>query len=530
MLKIVFTVLLLNLSFCLSQETNKNSKPAELLKNIQSAYDNGDYKLHKTYSDSLYHWGKANKAANFQILGMVNQAVFHNNIGEQDKSIELYRDALSIADSIPNDYRTKIIILVNLGNVYTRINSHQKAIGTMENVLSLLDEFEDNPKIRASAYNGLANNYEKLKNYEKSLEFHFKTKELGEQINNEKIIATALNNISDTYQIQGKYELAVEVCERALNLEYTKQPTKEKVWLLSGLAMAQWKQNDLENAIKNLNMAKKIAIEKGLTEAQMEIYDDLSKVYLSINDSTNASSAKENYLSLKNDFLERKQNATRIDLEKDISAKNAMLQKKESDIADLANNRKILKFWSLALGGILFILLLLFYFYSKRLKTQQKLLQEQFENLKKGKNVNKEVFIKSVQNTPKEKNNTYKNSSLKEEDLNKHKKSLSVFMKKMKPYLDPDLSQKDLAKKIGISSHHLSEVLNVGYNQNFYNFVNSYRILEAQKLIQEENYKDAKLVAIAFDSGFKSKTSFNRAFKSHTGKTPSEYKNSITKN
>uniref|UniRef100_UPI0025C5409B helix-turn-helix domain-containing protein n=1 Tax=Lacinutrix sp. TaxID=1937692 RepID=UPI0025C5409B len=64
---------------------------------------------------------------------------------------------------------------------------------------------------------------------------------------------------------------------------------------------------------------------------------------------------------------------------------------------------------------------------------------------------------------------------------------------------------------------------------NFYSFINSYRVLEVQNRIKNLKYKDSKIMAIAFDSGFNSKTSFNRAFKNHTGITPSEYRQNVKK-
>ncbi len=60
--------------------------------------------------------------------------------------------------------------------------------------------------------------------------------------------------------------------------------------------------------------------------------------------------------------------------------------------------------------------------------------------------------------------------------------------------------------------------------QNFYEYVNNYRIEEFKRLLLEPKYENIKFLNIAFDVGFNSKSTFNTSFKKFTGKTPSEYK------
>jgi AraC-like DNA-binding protein len=69
----------------------------------------------------------------------------------------------------------------------------------------------------------------------------------------------------------------------------------------------------------------------------------------------------------------------------------------------------------------------------------------------------------------------------------------------------------------------VAQVLNEGLAVNFYEFVNEYRVREAQSRIADPRSADQTLLTIAFESGFNSKASFNRAFKRVTGQTPSAY-------
>lgn len=533
MRKYYFLLFLLTFStgILFGQKTNLGSKQRKVdyyLNKLQVKYNNGDYESFKIYSDSLYHFAKKNNLLKYQILGMVNQAVYSNNKGEQNKSILLYRNALSLTDSIPKDYRTKIIILVNLGNAYTNIKSHDKAIKTMKDVLIMLDEFEDNPKIRASAFNGLANNYDYLEDYDTSLEYHMKSKKLGEQIGDESIVITALNNITDTYQKQGNYEKAIETGKFALGLDYSQKQTKERASLLINLGLAEQQLGNIGEAINFLEDAKKLSSSKGLKELEMDCHKYLAEIYMSKNDNVRAGKANENYLILKNSLLENSQSATKLDLEKDISVKNDIIKTKESEIKGLQKTENRLLLWSGLVASVLIIVSLLFFAFRKRSFKEQHLLQEQFLLLKTNFESKKKITASNISEPRKAEVSEYKNSSLSKEDFTAYKQQLLDLMISDRPYLNSELSQSDLAINLGISSHHLSEILNNGFSQNFYNFINSYRVLEAQRLMKNDQKKHSKILAFAFDSGFKSKTSFNRVFKAHTGTTPSDYRKKLT--
>ena len=483
------------------------SKANGYLKELRTAYRNGYYQKHKVYSDSLYLISKEKRLTKYQILGMVNQAVYYNNSGQQDKSIRLYRDALTLVDTTPEDYRTKIIVLVNLGNVYTTIASHEKAIATMNEVLSLLDTFEDNPKIRASAYNGLANNHESRGETEKALDYHFKSKKLGEDINDESIIVTALSNISDSYLKNKAYTKAKAHIEKALSFEQAQKSTKQRAWLLINLGVSELGIGNTTKSIPYLKEAQELAASKGLLKIEMEAYKHLSEAYKTNNDQDNMGLATEKFLSLQNKILENRQNATKVDFEEDLSAKNKIIESKESVISGLLKNKNRLLLWSGAIVSILALVSLLFFVNLKRFKKEKGLLQEQFIILRDSYQNQSESSFSDYPDDTKTKMAIYKNSSLTEEDFTKYKAQLLGYMTEQKPYLNNDLSQSDLASQLNISSHHLSEVLNSGFNQNFYNFINSYRVLEAQRLMGKD---------------------FNRVFKAHTGTTPSEYKKNLT--
>ncbi|MBK1898001.1 helix-turn-helix domain-containing protein [Chryseobacterium paridis] len=104
------------------------------------------------------------------------------------------------------------------------------------------------------------------------------------------------------------------------------------------------------------------------------------------------------------------------------------------------------------------------------------------------------------------------------------KRRLISLMETEKPYLDGDLNLLKLSDLIQINAHQLSYLLNNGFNENFFHFVNKYRVEHAKTILLNTSYQKLSMVGIAFESGFNSKTAFNTIFKKMTEMTPSEFK------
>ena len=89
-------------------------------------------------------------------------------------------------------------------------------------------------------------------------------------------------------------------------------------------------------------------------------------------------------------------------------------------------------------------------------------------------------------------------------------------------YRNSDLTLATLAQQVGVSVHQLSETLNQYGGKNFNRFINEYRVAEVCQQLDRKS--ERKLIDIALDAGFSSKSSFNAIFKKHTGQTPSAYR------
>lgn len=90
------------------------------------------------------------------------------------------------------------------------------------------------------------------------------------------------------------------------------------------------------------------------------------------------------------------------------------------------------------------------------------------------------------------------------------------------PWLEPELTLTELAHRLRTHPALLSNVINAGCGQNFNDFVNTYRVQEASRKLADGRFAHYSLVGVALESGFNSKSTFNRVFKKLLGQAPSE--------
>lgn len=124
-----------------------------------------------------------------------------------------------------------------------------------------------------------------------------------------------------------------------------------------------------------------------------------------------------------------------------------------------------------------------------------------------------------------EKNN--EKLSLNEKESDEMVSKLQQFMIAEKPFLNPSLTIQDISNKIEIPTRELSVLINHQLDQHFYDFVNFYRIEYAMGILKDNTKSKVTILEILYEVGFNSKSSFNTAFKKHTGNTPTYYRNNL---
>jgi ligand-binding sensor domain-containing protein/AraC-like DNA-binding protein len=123
----------------------------------------------------------------------------------------------------------------------------------------------------------------------------------------------------------------------------------------------------------------------------------------------------------------------------------------------------------------------------------------------------------------------YSTSTISEDRMDKVFAELNTLMAEEKIYLDPDLTLKKLAERLHVHYNHISRIINEKYGSSFNNYINRYRVEEAQRRLADPELGKKNILEIMYDVGFYSKSTFNTAFKKFAGCSPSEYRRKHTR-
>ena len=123
-------------------------------------------------------------------------------------------------------------------------------------------------------------------------------------------------------------------------------------------------------------------------------------------------------------------------------------------------------------------------------------------------------------------NRKYAKELLPQPEKERYLKKLLNYMETGKPYLEPSLTLHELARNLSISPYYLSYIINECLKNNFYDFINGYRVRESQAILKSPSARGKTILEVLYDCGFNSKSTFNTAFKKFTGQTPRMYRKS----
>lgn len=104
------------------------------------------------------------------------------------------------------------------------------------------------------------------------------------------------------------------------------------------------------------------------------------------------------------------------------------------------------------------------------------------------------------------------------------KEKIEKLLVEAKPYENPDLTLSDLAQQLQTNASVISKAINQGFEMNFNDLINHYRVEAVKEMLAQGAQKKSTLLGIAYDCGFNSKATFNRAFKKNTGVSPKDYR------
>lgn len=513
----------------LSQETentknNRVHKETERLTKLQAKYYKiGAYEIFKKYTDTILKHAQQNNLKNIEIDAVNRLGVYHKKLGEYDKAMEYYFEALTLSKTLHKDYKKRTSILINLGNVYNSIGNYHKANATYKEAEEYIDTYGGPDEYKMSIYVGMSDAFKVDKKFKTSLEYLEKAKKIGEKLHRDDIIINALNGIAENYLELKEYDTSLLNSQKATSLYTTGQSIQQRAlsFYLTGASLVGLKKYD--EATLPLQMAQGTAFTNDFLKIQMNTHKSLAKVFEKQGDLKKAIAQQKGYVAAKERFLLNLSKAKRLEISKELT-----------ETEDLLKKENIFKWSSILISlMVIFILItiLLIYIRKKKvaelntsqLKENQALLKDENEALKT--KILKLVQQRSTISLSKNKEkNTLKKSSLSQEKQEEYVNHILNYMENEKPYLNHEIKQSNLAKELNMSVHLFSEVLNICFQKNFNNFMNLYRVNRAKQLIKNPKFFNYKILAIGYESGFPSKSSFNRAFKQMVQQTPSEYR------
>lgn len=125
---------------------------------------------------------------------------------------------------------------------------------------------------------------------------------------------------------------------------------------------------------------------------------------------------------------------------------------------------------------------------------------------------------------PAKKKKKYEGTTLNPHHVREVTRKLNYLVEAEKVYCDADISLQSLARKLSITPHLLSRILNEKLGRNFHDFINYYRIEEVKRILENSGVSEQTISSAAYEVGFNTLAAFYKVFKKYTGQTPAEYK------
>ncbi len=490
----------------------------------------GDLEAFKKYSHVIFHIAEANDLKEDQVAALVYLAIYHQQIDQYEESLARYLEAEKLSDSLPENSYSRILVQVNLGNLYNSIENYEKVKTSMKKVIALA-KYQKNPdNFIISAYNSLGTANLNQGNYAEALKYMYKAKDLAQKMDRNDRIIGALINIAECQRHLGQYDQAIENSQKALNKIDKNESIELKASANCVMGISYYLSNQPVNALTRLKKARDLATQGNFLNIKMESHEYLAKTYEVLDSIKNSLKEQKAYIETREKYLKTLSKAQRLKLEEETKDKTKIITNQRQSINLLSQEKQRYVFLGIVLVVLLLVSSIIYWNKRRKLAEESKqlqgdklLLQNENEALKDTLNaLAKENQQREFSEETSEAQQP-KKSSLSREDQQKYMSLILDYMEEEKPYLNHEIKQSDIADYLHMSVHLFSEVLNVCFQKNFNNFINLYRVDTAKKMMKNPKFKHYKILAIGYEAGFPSKTSFNRIFKNLVGLTPSEF-------
>ena len=342
-----------------------------------------------------------------------------------------------------------------------------------------------------------------------------------------KMLYQAFSNVENK-----QFDDAIKVYNRQLQLIDTTQYSRLIYFTHVEKAKVHAMKSDYRQAIEALKQSERIAVDLEMKDCKLEVYGMLSQYYQRLGDHRLREHYYNKYSQLRDTLTNYQQLASVSEME----FRNE-LKGMEQEMTDVKRHREVMNIVTLVSLAFLLVLLVLLYLVYKKnrqlTRSNQSLYQKNVEMLRaeeEERRMRRQLQDKEplhpddIGDNQSDADVKYKGSHLSDEDKQQLLARIQEVMDTNQEIFTPDFTLERLATLLGSRYKYVSQVINEHYQQNFNNFLNSYRIKEACKRMGDiENYGNYTIEAISESVGFKSRSTFVSSFKRITGLTPSQY-------
>ena len=337
----------------------------------------------------------------------------------------------------------------------------------------------------------------------------------------DKMLYQAFNNVE-----QKRYDEAIKMYDSQLQLIDTTQYSRLIYFTHVEKAKVHAMTGDYRRAIEALKQSERIAVDLEMKDCKLEVYKMLAQFYQQLGDHGSREHYYNQYTQLKDTLTNYQQLASVSEME----FRNE-LKGMEQEMSEMRQHREVMSVVALtSLGFLLALAVLLYLVYRKNgelTRSNQSLYQKNVEMLRaeeEERRMRRQLQDKEAPVTHTDNDVKYKSSHLSDEDKEQLLSRIQEVMENTDEIFSPEFSLERLAMLSDSKSKYVSQVINEYYEQNFNNFLNSFRIKEACKRMGDlYNYGNYTIEAISESVGFKSRSTFVTSFKRITGLTPSQY-------
>ncbi len=426
--------------------------------------------------------------------------------GNTVEGVKYLVKALEVAEQM-NDYDLQKNILTNLAATNMKIGNYDKGIEYFEKVIKL--DKQNEKSLDADLLNlGLA--YAEAGRVEKAKEI---LKKVYISTDNDFYAAVATNSLSFIHNKLGEYGKAIQYAKRALTYADTSSNLMFRLEALTNYGNALNGAKKFKEAKKVMNRIINLASKNNLAWQRVNALGNIATIY------ENEKNYKEALAFFKR-FYSEKDSLANADVAKRISELQLKFEseKKDKELAiknaELAKKNLIIRFSATIIVLLLIFALTFFVLYKKKRDAYLDLVRKHVATIKKVEPKKGNAHLISGGEK------TAQFNDLKIEELHSR---IEKMIKEDKLYKQKDLTLGKFASILGVSSKYLSQVIHSKYGKTFPDFINSFRVEEAAKMLLNPEYENYSLEAIGEMAGFNSRSVFNASFKKFTGVTPSFY-------